>query len=256
MSLHIEQFICRSDNFGVLLHDPASGATAAIDAPDGAAVLAALDATQWRLTDLLVTHHHADHVEGIPALRERFPKLRMVAPGKEKSRIPGADVYVGEGDEVTVGDCRARIIETPGHTSGHIAYWFENDDLLFAGDTLFALGCGRVLETPLDVMWESLMKLARLPGQCSVYCGHEYTLANARFAVTVDPQNDLLQDRAKQIEALRKAGRATLPTTMALELATNPFLRTADPLLQSSVGMPGADPAAVFAEIRTRKDRF
>lgn len=256
MSLHIDQFICRSDNFGVLLHEPATGATAAIDAPDGAAVLKALDARGWQLTDLLVTHHHFDHVDGIPALRERFPQLRMTAPAKDKARIPGADLYVDEGDEVPVGNRRAKVIETPGHTTGHIVYWFENDDLLFAGDTLFALGCGRVLETPLHVMWESLMKLARLPGECAVYCGHEYTLANARFAVTVDPENAALQDRAKDIEALRKDGKATLPTTMALELATNPFLRTANPALQAAVGMPGADPAAVFAEIRTRKDRF
>ncbi|MBV9220683.1 MAG: hydroxyacylglutathione hydrolase [Methylobacteriaceae bacterium] len=256
MPARIHQFICRSDNFGVLVHDPVTGTTAAIDAPDGAAVLAALDAKGWALTDVLVTHHHGDHVEGIPALKRRFPNARVVAPAKDKARIPGADAYVAEGDDVMVGSYAAKIIATPGHTTGHIVYWFEEEDLLFAGDTLFAMGCGRVLETSMLTMWESLLKLARLPGDCQVYCGHEYTLANARFALTVDPSNDLLRQRAKEVEALRSGGKMTLPTTISLELATNPFLRAGDRQLQAAVGMPGADPGAVFAEIRERKNRF
>ncbi len=255
MTAQISQFICRSDNFGVLLHDPESGATAAIDAPDGAAVLAALDAKKWQLTDILVTHHHADHTEGIPALKERFPSARVVAAAKDRSRIPGADTYLAEGDDVAVGPYVAKVIETPGHTSGHIVYWFENDNLLFAGDTLFAMGCGRVLETPMATMWDSLTKLAQIPGECQVYCGHEYTLANARFALTVDPRNEVLKHRAAEVEKMRAAGQMTLPTTIALELATNPFLRAGDPDVQAAVGMAGADPAAVFAEIRERKNR-
>ena len=256
MATQIRQFICRSDNFGVLVHDPATGATATIDAPDGKAVLAALDAAGWTLTDILVTHHHGDHVEGIPALKQRYPQARIVAPAKDKARIPGADLYVKEGDEVAVGSLNAKVIETPGHTTGHIVYWFDAENLLFAGDTLFALGCGRVLETPMATMWESLGKLAKLPGECQVYCGHEYTLANARFALTIDPDNDLLRQRAGTIEALRAKDVMTLPTTMALEMATNPFLRADVPEVQSAIGMAGADAAAVFAEIRERKNRF
>jgi len=161
---------------------------------------------------------------------------------------------VGEGDIVAVGPFGAKVIETPGHTAGHVAYWFEEQDLLFAGDTLFAMGCGRVFETPMSVMWNSLMKLAQLPGETQLYCGHEYTLANGTFAVTVDPDNDLLRSRLAEVEALRARGQATLPSTITLELATNPFLRAEEPNVQRAVGMAGADPAAVFAELRARKN--
>ena len=147
------------------------------------------------------------------------------------------------------------MLETPGHTAGHVVYWFEDDEILFAGDTLFALGCGRVLETPMPVMLTSLLKLTRLPIETQVYCGHEYTQANARFALTVDPDNDLLRRRSEEIDALRETGRPTLPTTIAGERATNPFLRAGDPLVQKAIGMPGADPTAVFVEMRERKNR-
>lgn len=256
MPVHIHQFACLSDNFGALVHDPATGATATIDAPDGAAVLAALKEKGWSLTDILITHHHADHVQGIPALKAAFPKARVVAPAKEAARISGVDTMVSEGDYVKIGSTDARVIETPGHTAGHIVYYFETEEALFAGDTLFAMGCGRVLETPLAVMWDSLVKLAALPGDTQVYCGHEYTLANAKFALTIDPGNALLQSRAVEVAALRAAGKATLPTTLALELATNPFLRAEDAQVQAGLNMAGADPAAVFAELRERKNRF
>lgn len=256
MPVHIHQFPCLSDNFGVLLHDPATGATASIDAPDAAMAIAALDERGWQLTDILVTHHHADHVQGIPALKARFPKARVTAPAKEAARIGGVDLAVSEGDFVHVGGIEARIIETPGHTAGHIAYYFEAQDVLFTGDTLFAMGCGRVMETPMAVMWDSLAKLASLPGDTQIYCGHEYTLANAKFALTIDPGNALLQSRAVEVAALRAAGKATLPTTLALELATNPFLRAEDAQVQAGLNMAGADPAAVFAELRERKNRF
>ena len=245
-----------SDNYGVLVHDSATGATATIDAPDAAAVLAALDQQGWRLSDILVTHHHADHVQGISGVKTRFPEARVVAPAREAARIGGVDVEVAEGNLVTVGHLQAKVIETPGHTAGHIAYWFEDDNALFAGDTLFALGCGRVMETPMHTMWDSLLKLSQLPGETQVYCGHEYTQANAKFALTVDPTNDLLQQRAREIASLRAQAEPTLPTTIALELATNPFLRAEQPSVQAAVGMPGADPAAVFAELRERKNRF
>lgn len=255
MTTHIHQFPCLSDNFGVLIHDSASGATAAIDAPDGAAVLAALVETGWSLTDILVTHHHADHVQGIPALKAKFPQARVVAPAKEAARIGGVDLAVSEGDVVHVGGLSAKVIETPGHTAGHIVFWFEEDEALFAGDTLFSLGCGRVLETPLPVMWNSLVKLADLPGETQVYCGHEYTAANAAFALSIEPGNTLLRERAAAVATLRAENRPTLPTTIALELATNPFLRAEVPAVQAAVGLGGSDPAAVFAELRERKNR-
>ena len=256
MTTHVRQFLCLKDNYGVLVHDSATGATAAIDAPDGEAVIAAADAAGWTLTDALVTHHHADHVQGLPALRARYPQLRVAAPAKEAARIGGVDRPLSEGDYARVGRLAAKVIETPGHTAGHIVYWFEEEEIAFVGDTLFALGCGRVFETPPAVMWGSLLKLAALPGSTEVYCGHEYTEANARFALTIEPNNTVLKARAGEIAALRAAGKPTLPTTIAAELATNPFLRAEEPTLQAAIGMAGADPAAAFAEIRGRKDRF
>jgi hydroxyacylglutathione hydrolase len=192
----------------------------------------------------------------VPGLKARYPKMRVAGPAKEAARIGAIDISLAEGDFAHVGDIAAKVIETPGHTAGHIVYWFEEDEIAFCGDTLFALGCGRVFETPLAVMWNSLVKLANLPGETEVYCGHEYTEANARFAVTIEPDNAALKDRIEVIAKLRAAGRATLPTTIAAELASNPFLRAEEPEVQSRLGMSGADPAAVFAEIRSRKDRF
>ncbi len=256
MTTHVFQFPCLSDNFGVLIHDSGSGRTAAIDAPDGEAVIAAAKAQGWKLTDLLITHHHADHVQGVPAVRAAFPGLRVVGPAKEAARIGAIDVEVKEGDYVEIGALKARVIETPGHTAGQVNYVFEEDQIAFTGDTLFSLGCGRVLETPLPVMWSSLAKLAALPGETQVYCGHEYTEANARFALSIEPGNVDLVARADAVKALRAKGQPTLPTTIALELATNPFLRAEVPAVQKAVGLEGADPAQVFAEIRRRKDSF
>jgi hydroxyacylglutathione hydrolase len=255
MTVEVHQFMCLSDNFGVLVHDGATGATATIDAPEAAPILAALAQKNWRLTDILVTHHHADHTQGIAALKAQFPQARVVGPAKEADKIGKLDAQVQEGDLVHVGALQALVIEVPGHTLGHIAYWFEEEDLLFAGDTLFALGCGRCFETPHHVLYHSLMKLAALPGETTIYCGHEYTLSNARFALTVDPDNALLKERAKEIEGLRAANKFTLPTSMSLELATNPFLRASEPELQASVGMPRGDPAAVFGALRERKNK-
>ena len=256
MPIAVHQFPCLKDNFGALVRDQETGAVAAIDAPDGAAVIAAAEAMGWPLTHVLITHHHADHVQGLPAVKAKYPGVKVVGPAAEADRIGGLDEKVGASDEVLVGKAKAHVIETPGHTAGHIVYWFESDAIAFCGDTLFAIGCGRVLETPLAVMWSSLVKLAALPRETTIYCGHEYTEANARFALTVDPDNSALKRRAEEVAALRKAGRPTLPTTLAAELATNPFLRAEAPEIQANLGMTGADPAAVFAELRTRKDKF
>ena len=250
MPAHVHQFACLQDNFGVLVHDPATGATAAIDVPEAAPVLKALADKGWTLTDILVTHRHADHVQGIPEVKQHFPKARVVAPRGEADRVPMVDVKAGEGDYIKVGKLTAKVIETPGHTIGHIVYWFEDDNLLFAGDTLFSLGCGRVMEAPMAVMWDSLEKLAELPGETQVYCGHEYTLANGKFALTVDPANVMLKEHLEKATALRAAGHFTIPSTIALELAINPFLRA------DEQDMPDADPADVFAEIRERKNKF
>jgi hydroxyacylglutathione hydrolase len=256
MTTTVHQFLCLTDNYGVLVHDSATGATASIDAPEADSVLAALAERGWTLTDVLITHHHADHIQGVPKLKERFPALTACGPAKESSRIPFLDGLVAEGDVARFGSLKAKVLDTPGHTLGHIAYHFEQEAIAFCGDTIFSLGCGRAFEAPYAVLWNSLLKLAALPGETQLYCGHEYTEANARFALTIEPENAALQARVKEVQRLRAEKRPTLPTTVAAELAANPFLRAEEPSVQAAVGMPGADPAAVFAELRSRKDRF
>jgi hydroxyacylglutathione hydrolase len=255
MPVEIEQFTCRTDNFGVLLRDRRTGDTVLIDAPEEKAILEAVAHTGWTPTTILTTHHHADHVEANLALKERFG-LRIVGPAAEADRIPGIDETVEDGATIRVGSNEVRVVSTPGHTSGHVCYHFVDAGVLFAADTLFALGCGRLFEETGPVMWASLRKLMALPPDTQVYCGHEYTLSNARFAVTVDPDNVALRDRAEQIEGLRAEGKATLPTTIGLELATNPFLRPHDPGIRRTLGMTDATDAEVFTEIRRRKDKF
>lgn len=254
-ALEIELFPCRSDNFGVLLHDPASGRTASIDAPEEAPILAALERRGWTLTDIFTTHHHQDHVEANLALKKRF-RVRISGPKNEAGEIPGIDDAYGDGDSFSFAGHRVEVIETPGHTAGHICYYLPEDKLLLSADTLFALGCGRLFERPAKDMWQSLSKLKALPDDTTVYFGHEYTLANARFAVTVDPDNAALAARARDIEALRAEGKVTAPTTIGLEKATNPFLRPNDAAIRTHLGMRDAEDWEVFAEIRGRKDRF
>ncbi|ACB94083.1 hydroxyacylglutathione hydrolase [Beijerinckia indica] len=255
MSAHIHQFLCLKDNFGVLVHDPESRHTAAIDAPEAGPILEALAAREWTLTEILITHHHQDHIGGIPGLKAEFPEARIIGPAREADKIGHLDQAVREGDQVKVGQLEAMVLEVPGHTSGHVVYWFEQDDILFTGDTLFAMGCGRGFEEPANILYNSLMKLAALPGELQVYCGHEYTLSNAEFALTIEPDNVLLRDRVAEVRQLRAENRFTLPTTITIELGTNPFLRVDEPSVQAAVGMPGGDPAAVFAELRERKNR-
>lgn len=253
MTLEIEQFMCRRDNFGILARDPQTGETALIDAPEEEPILEAVERTGWTPTMILTTHHHGDHVAANLALKERFG-LAIVGPAAEADRIPGIDRTVREGEPVNIGRESARVIETPGHTAGHISYHFAGSGIAFTADTLFALGCGRLFECEPAVMLDSLRKLAALPPETVIYCGHEYTQANARFALTVDPENAALRERAREIDALRAQDRPTLPTTLAAELATNPFLRWRDPAIRRTLGMEDASDEAVFAEIRKRKD--
>lgn len=255
MTIQIEQFMCLSDNFGVLLRDATTGDVALIDAPEEAPILAAIERTGWTPKLILTTHHHVDHVEANLALKQRFG-LRIVGPEAEKDKIPGIDETVGEGAVVPFGSEKVQVFSTPGHTAGHVSYYFPQSKVLFAADTLFALGCGRLLEKPAEVMYESLKKLAALPADTAVYCGHEYTLSNARFALTIDPDNEALRERARKIEALRNEDKPTLPTTIGEELATNPFLRWGDAAIRKHIGMENASDAEVFAEIRKRKDNF
>ncbi len=253
--LEIEVFVCRNDNYGVLVHDPETGLTASIDAPEEQPVLDALQRRDWKLTHILTTHHHTDHVEGNLPLKNKFD-LEIIGPVNEAVAIPGLDKSVMDGDEFSFGDHTVCVIETPGHTAGHICYHFIDDKILFAADTLFALGCGRLLERPASDMWHSLQKLAALRDETAVYFGHEYTLANARFALTVDPDNPRLQNRVREVEDALSEGRFTIPTTIGLEKETNPFLRAADPSIRRNLLMETKTDEEVFTEIRKRKDLF
>jgi hydroxyacylglutathione hydrolase len=255
MTAEIRLFRCLQDNYGVLIHDPASGATASIDAPEAAAVEAALKASGWKLTDILVTHHHHDHTGGISELKKKH-KCRVVAPAGEAARIPDVDETVREGDKVSVGKLPANVIETPGHTLGHIAYWFHGEKVAFVGDTLFSIGCGRVIEGTPEQMWHSLRKLRDLPNDTEIYCGHEYTLANIKFAMSIDAENAVLTAREAQAKHQIAQGEPTIPVTIGDEKLANPFLRADVADLASDIGMAGEPAAKVFTEIRARKNKF
>lgn len=255
MPISIHQFPCLSDNYGYLIHDEASGDTAAIDTPDAVAIEAALAQKGWRLTHILNTHWHPDHAGGNLALKEKW-KCIVVGPAGEAAKIPGIDRTVGEGDIITLGAVVGRVVDTPGHTAGHIIYHFAEDNAAFVGDTIFALGCGRIFEGTPEQMWSSLSKVAALDPKTMLYCAHEYTLANAKFAVSVDPENATLGARIEKFKAMRARDIPTVPMQLADELATNPFLRADDPGLRANLDMAGADTVAVFAETRRRKDNF
>lgn len=253
--LEVELVPALSDNYVYLAHDGETGDTAVVDPAEAPPVIEALERKGWRPTHILNTHHHADHIAGNGEIKERYG-IPLVAPASEKARIPDVDVWVSEGDTYRVGTQTAEVIETPGHTTGHIAFWFAESDALFCGDTLFAIGCGRMFEGTPQQFWSSLTKLRALPDTALVFCGHEYTLSNARFAVHVDPDNAALATRAGEVERMRADSKPTIPSMLGDEKRINPFLRADDPAMQRAVGMEGADPVAVFAEIRKRKDNF
>jgi hydroxyacylglutathione hydrolase len=253
--LQIEQIPTLGDNYVYLLHEPQAGMTAVVDPGVAAPVLERLRATGRRLDWILSTHHHTDHTSGNLELKQATG-CRIAGPKADAARIPGIDLGLAEGDRFPLGDAEAEVFETPGHTSGHISYWFAEPKALFCADTLFSLGCGRLLEGTPAQMWHSLSKFAPLPEDARVYCAHEYTQANARFALTVDPDNPALQARAAEVDRLRAAGQSTVPTTLGAERAANPFLRPHDPAIRKRLGMADASDVDVFAELRKRKDRF
>ncbi len=255
MPLEIITIPCRSDNYAFLAHDAASGDTALIDAPEAAPILAVLAERGWALSQVLLTHHHYDHVEGLTGILAQH-RAKVAGAAADAHRLPPLDLALHEGDAVVIGTQAGRVIDVSGHTLGHIAFYFEQSRAVFTADSLMALGCGRLFEGSAAQMWQSLSKLAALPGDTLVCSGHEYTSANGAFALTVEPDNPDLIARVREIAAARAQGRPTVPSLLSLERATNPFLRAAVPGVQQNVAMSGADPARVFAEIRARKDRF
>lgn len=251
----IEQLPVLGDNYVYLVHEPDSGETAAVDPAVAGPVLDAANRLGWRITHILNTHHHGDHTGGNREIKAATG-CTVIGNRHDAARIPGLDIGVAEGDTIRLGDQVARVFEVPGHTSGHIAVWFVDAAALFCGDTLFSIGCGRLFEGTPATMWASLLKLRGLPAETRVFCAHEYTEANVRFALSVDPDNAALRARAEEVRRLRAAGRPTVPSRLDEEKAANPFLRADDPALAARVGLSGADPVAVLAEVRGRKDRF
>jgi len=253
--LQIEQIPVLSDNYVYLVHEPVAKLTAVVDPAVTEPVVAALARHGWRLTHILNTHHHHDHVGGNEALKAATGCV-VVGPRADRERIPGIDVALGDGEVFEFGASRARVFDVPGHTRGHIAYHFAVEHALFCGDTLFALGCGRMFEGTAPEMWASLAKLRGLPGETRVYCAHEYTQSNGRFALSVEPGNAALVARMREVDARRAANQPTVPSTLAEELATNPFLRPDSTEIQAAVGLPGAPLHEVFGATRARKDVF
>jgi hydroxyacylglutathione hydrolase len=255
MPLEIRLVPLLTDNYAYLVNDPETGEAAVVDPSEAGGVLGALAETGWHLRHILNTHHHHDHIGGNRRLIEATGAV-VAGPEADRRRIPDLQIGLKEGDSYRVGSRRLVVLEVPGHTSGHLALYFPDDDAVFCGDTLFALGCGRLFEGTADEMWHSLSKLKALPDRTRVYCGHEYTEANCRFALTIEPDNPELAARAEEIRRLRGEGRPTIPSTIGLEKRTNPFLRADLPEVARAVGREGREPAAVFAEIRRRKDSF
>ena len=255
MSLEVVTVPCLRDNYAFLARDEATGAVALIDAPEANPIKAALKERNWKLDLILLTHHHSDHIDGVADLVAEYG-AKVVGHCADKHRLPPLDLEVVDGDPVAIGASTGVTIDVSGHTIGHIAFHFPTADVVFTADSLMALGCGRLFEGTARQMWGSLQKLAALPADTIVCSGHEYTAANAKFAVTIDPNNNSLQSRVAEISEKRAKGVATVPSRLSQELATNPFLRAADPKIKASLGMEGASDADVFAKIRDMKDNF
>ena len=255
MALEIVTVPCRSDNYAYLVHNSETQETAIIDLPEAAPLLEALDARGWTPSVAVITHHHGDHVEGLPGIKAKFD-LKVIGAAADAHRLPPLDHEVSEGDQITLCGFNAQIIDVSGHTVGHMALYMPDAEAAFTADSLMALGCGRVFEGTMEQMWTSLSKLAALPPDTNIYSGHEYTAANAKFALTIEPGNAKLLSRIKDISEKRAKSVPTVPSRLSLELDTNPFLRASEPSVKESLGMEGAQDADVFAEIRKRKDSF
>ncbi|WJY18046.1 hydroxyacylglutathione hydrolase [Alteriqipengyuania flavescens] len=252
MPLTVHQFPCLSDNYGFLLHDPDSGETAAIDTPDGAEYLRQADAKGWRITQIWNTHWHPDHAGGNKAIVEATG-AKVLAP-KEVEKLSPIDRVVAHGDTVALGAHEAGVIDVSGHTNGHVAFHLPDVAIAFVGDSVFALGCGRMFEGEPEQFWASLDRIRSLPPQTTLYCAHEYTAANVKFALHADPDNAELRAYADEITTKRERDEPTVPTRLDRELATNPFLRADDPGLMAKWG--GAAPHETFAALRAAKDAF
>ncbi len=246
---------CLSDNYAFLLRDRQSGKVALIDVPEAAPISAKLNELGWTLTDIWLTHHHPDHIQGVPDLIAEHP-ARIYGAKADSHRLPKLDQALMEGETFQFGDHDVKVMDVSGHTVGHIALYVPDADTVFTADSLMALGCGRLFEGSPSQMWDSMQKLMKLPEETTVCSGHEYTQSNAKFALTVDPENAALISRSREIDQARKHGKPTVPSTLSLELQTNPFLRPADPGIRSQLGMENATDTDVFAEIRARKDKF
>lgn len=255
MTLEILTIPCLDDNYAFILRDKATGTIALVDAPDAPPIIAALDERGWGLDLILLTHHHYDHVDGVPDLLAKYGS-KVIGAKADAHRLPPLDTALEDEEEVRVGDTVGTNFDVSGHTIGHIAFHFPTANAAFTADSLMALGCGRLFEGPPDMMWDSLLKFAALPDDTVIYSGHEYTASNAKFALTVEPDNAALKARADDISARRAQNIPTVPSTLATERATNPFLRAHLPEFKSAVGMVDASDVDVFTEIRKRKDNF
>lgn len=255
MPLDLVTIPCLTDNYAYLIHDAETGQTAVVDVPEPGPVLAVLSARQWRLTDILITHHHPDHIQGVDTLRAQTGAM-VLGAAADAHRLPRLDLALTEADSFSIGREFARVIDAPGHTIGHIAFYFPQSGLAFTADSLMAGGCGRLFEGTARQMHATLQKFASLPPETMICSGHEYTAANLRFAATIEPDNPALAARIAEVASARAANRATVPVKLSVELATNPYLRVHLPQVKAAVGLPDAEDVAVFAEIRARKDKF
>jgi hydroxyacylglutathione hydrolase len=255
MPLELVTVPCLADNYAFLMHETETGQTALVDAPEAAPILAALDQRGWKLSEIWITHHHADHIQAADALRDATG-AKVTGHAKDEKRLPRLDRAVRDGEAFDFAGHRVHVMDVSGHTIGHIAFHVPDAHAVFTADSLMAMGCGRLFEGTAPVMWESLKRIAALPPETLVCSGHEYTQSNARFARTIEPENPALMSRIRDIDAARAEGRPTVPSTLETELATNPFLRADLAEVQEALGMSGYAASEVFAEIRLRKDRF
>ena len=255
MPVEIVTLPARSDNYAYLIHDPATGETAAVDAPEERPIVQALESRGWKLTRIWITHHHTDHTEAVDVLRGRYC-AKVIGHKKDAARLPELDITVNDGDRIRLGEAEAVVLDVSGHTIGHIAFHFPEERVAFTADSLMALGCGRVFEGTHAMMWDSLRKFLVMDPETGIYSGHNYGQANGRFALSVEPDNSALRDRVARIEKADADGRLIVPATLAEELATNPFLRAGEESVKAALGLAGADDAGVFSELRRRKDEF